>query len=189
MRAHIRPGTAQAGYRSDRVPLGRLGVDTAGRGLPLMGGRAVSQAGRAACRALGRARRRAGSGRARADGACSFSVEIPHPVETSHVYRVSYFRRTKSFHGNRRSGAHSRADTGRSLTSPPKTWPPGPGDAASRAPQGRNSWSSSAPARTGNCIGPGWNTGSEASPAGTRAATGPTSNGGWRSSRRGPARY
>jgi len=75
------------------------------------------------------------------------------------------------------------------LTSPPKTWPPGPGGAASRAPQGRNSWSSSAPARTGNCIGPGWNTGSEASPAGTRAATGPTSNGGWRSSRRGPARY
>src|SRR5262249_12028910 len=57
------------------------------------------------------------------------NVETPHYVETLHrtetfpPHSMFYFRATKSFHDNRRPGAHSRAGTSR--TAPGSTTPPG----------------------------------------------------------------
>jgi hypothetical protein len=51
--------------------------------------------------------------RARADGTRGFIVEIPHCAETNPPHSMFYFHATKSFHDNRRPGAHSRAGTNR----------------------------------------------------------------------------
>jgi hypothetical protein len=54
--------------------------------------------------------------------ACGDNVETLHPVETSHVWCVFYFRRTKSFHVNGRPGPNSTTATRRAAlkgTAPP----------------------------------------------------------------------